>query len=171
MYNNKSIVKYRYKSNGEETLFKSKNTIVVDKWEQPQFEDHTPVSVMNSRSYNKWDGLGHVNMQCTIQQHLVTPGTDLSIGISVENTSKKRLNGIKVSFIRKLSILKPCQINFKDNQNSIKSFNETMQEYHFKEKCYCFDPKENRCTSLSITIPVKIINYRKHGPYAILHFV
>jgi hypothetical protein len=153
-------------------LFKSKDTVVVDKWEQKQFENHTPISVMNSRSYNRWDGLGNISMQCTIQQHLVTPGTDLSIGISVENKSSKRINGIKVSFVRKLSILKPCQIDSKDNQNNIKSFNEIMQDYYFREKCYCFDKKENRCTSLSISIPVNFgINCRKHGQYVTLRFV
>lgn len=145
---------FKYKEQNE-TLFKITEGQVVDQW--TNLFDASPKTAVNERKVFGWDGHeGKIIIKSTLNQQIITPGTNASIEVKIKNDSKKIISGLKVSFVRELKMLKPSKINFNDEYNGTKIIRQIDEDYFFKDKTHIFNKNETRSTNIYISIPVKV---------------
>jgi hypothetical protein len=142
-------VKFTYRGSND-TLFKSKETRVVDRWDQPSF---APVTAFSEKKIKRWGDGGEIKLEATLGTHRASPGTHLPVEIRVDNGSKSKIQGIKVAFVRKLTMLRP-DVNTDPDPTYNKSLTHVMAESKFMEKCHTFTASESRIVTLYISVPV-----------------
>jgi hypothetical protein len=146
-------VRFKYGSSCD-TLIKSKDARILDRWnveKEQQFAE--PVLAMNERKLFM-GGDGTVQLESSIKSNFVTAGTNISIQVRVKNSSRKRVQGLKIAFVRKLSMLCP-PVDPADEEPQVKTIEENFATHFYKDKDYVFDPDEERCSTVHIPIPVK----------------
>ncbi|KND03682.1 uncharacterized protein SPPG_01150 [Spizellomyces punctatus DAOM BR117] len=158
-YQNISSLRYvvtgvvQYKQNGRsDSLFRSKEAFVVENWKANHMDiTDEPIRAKNHRKV--WfGGAGEVQLEGTIQKSFFCSGNDVYVELRVKNDSKRRVQGIKLSLIRKLMMLREGT-SAQDPLNDVKMFSESVSETTFKEKDFIFDPGEERANILNIHIP------------------
>lgn len=147
-----ALIKFRIRDR-DETLFKSKEVFVVDRWTLPVID--VPKTVSEGRK--NWND-GPVHLEATLQPSYATPGTNVSLHIKIDNSSKRKIHGIKVTFVRRLMMLKPGSVNTK--HNTVKIITQNVEEVIFNEKQHVFYPNECRSTSVYVSVPKDMATIR-----------
>ncbi|KAI9092801.1 hypothetical protein DFS34DRAFT_276046 [Phlyctochytrium arcticum] len=143
----------QYQQNGKsDSLFRSKEAFVVENWKA----NHSMVVDRPIRARNRrkawFGGSGEVQLEGTTQKSFFCSGNDVYVEVRVKNDSKCRVQGIKLSLVRKLMMLREGT-TAEDPLNDVKIFSESVAESSFKEKDFIFDPGEERANILNVHIP------------------
>jgi hypothetical protein len=137
-----------------DTLIKSKDARILDRWDiEKENRCAGPGLVMNERKLFM-GGDGTVQLESSIKSNFVTSGTNISIQIRVKNSTRKRVQGLKIAFVRKLSMLCPS-VDPAEEEPVVKTLEEVFSTHFYKDKDYVFDPDEERCSIVHVPVPVK----------------
>ncbi|KAI8910606.1 hypothetical protein DFJ77DRAFT_101717 [Powellomyces hirtus] len=143
----------QYKHGGKsDSLFRSKEAFVVESWSQAH--PRTPDEPIRAKNHRRvwFGGAGEVHIEGTIQKSYFCSGNDVYVELRVRNESRRRVQGIKLSLMRKLLMLKEGTAA-KDLVSDTKIVSEIVAEKTFKEKDFVFDAGEERANILNIHIP------------------
>ncbi|KAJ3320924.1 hypothetical protein HDV06_004702 [Boothiomyces sp. JEL0866] len=154
-----SLVSFKY-GDQTDTAFITKHATVVDQWD-PELERSldTSVTAVNSKQVFM-GGTGVVHLEGCLLKSFVSSGNTISIEIKVTNNTKRRVSGIKVSFMRKLLMICPAIESGKEN-DEIKVKYLNVKTMNFNDKNYYFEPNEVRRTTLHLTVPTDFYTIRK----------
>ncbi|KAJ3209063.1 hypothetical protein HDU67_006398 [Dinochytrium kinnereticum] len=100
---------------------------------------------------------GTVELQARLHRTRYCTGESIPIDVTVKNGTKRRIQGLKVSLIQKLIILR--EIDSQDAQTGIRSriISTTVRDALFRDREHGFDQGEDRTTRLYITVPPNIL--------------
>jgi hypothetical protein len=129
----------------------SKNAKVLDIWDM-ETNLSQEVTAENQRQIFMSGDKG-ILLQGTIKNDFATSGSNVSVQVRIKNDSKKRVQGIKIYFVKRLLILIPSNDPFEE-ESKVKIVDEIVSNQTFKEKDFIYDPNEDRTNSLLISIPV-----------------
>lgn len=143
-------MQFKY-GNQTDTIFRSKQARVIDKWNYDS-EIVVPVVSVNERKL-VFGGEGLVQLMATIKDPICASGTTVALEIMVRNGSRRKVQGIKVSFLQNVLLL--CSSD--QVEDEIKVLTEISQSYSFKERDFIYGPGEERVTKIHVQVPVCFI--------------
>ncbi|KAJ3278375.1 hypothetical protein HK104_002391, partial [Borealophlyctis nickersoniae] len=150
-------VQYQYNGRND-VLCRSKEAFVVEYWRanHPDMREE-PIRARNHRRV--WmGGAGEVHLEGTIKTSLFVSGNDVYVEVRVKNESKRRVQGIRMSLVRKLLMIREGTPVAADIANDVKILTESVAEKQFKERDFIFDPGEERSSIIHINIPTHAIS-------------
>ncbi|GBB99550.1 hypothetical protein RclHR1_03560005 [Rhizophagus clarus] len=154
-------------NNKADTLFKSKEALVVEAWDGHNPIYKQPVDGTNMKQL--WmGGSGAVTLEGTLSETLFQSGGNVSVQVRVKNETKRRVQGIKVAITHKLLILAD---KHKKEIDDVKVVGDTVAEEWFRNKDFLFDCGEDRSTTIHINVPKNARTIRNTALFEVVCFV
>lgn len=140
-------VKYKYNSIPE-VMFKEKNATVLNRTSSVVFNNKS--KPLTNGEFNKifMGGNGNVYMEASIKSCLVSSGSNIPIGLFVNNQTKKRIQGLKISFVKTLVFT-----STEDSKTT--EIKETVVNTVYKDKDFSYDSEEQRYSMIYACVPVQ----------------
>jgi hypothetical protein len=158
VYQVTGYVRFKYGSTSD-TLITSKEARIADRWDiEKEQQLSESVTATNERKLFM-GGDGAVQLQSIISSNFVTSGTNISIQVRVKNETKKRIQGIKIAFVRRLMMV--CTSSDPAEEGTVKIVDETVSSQSYKDKEFMYDQGEERTSIIHIPIPAKAYTVQK----------
>ncbi|KAJ3251546.1 hypothetical protein HK103_002262 [Boothiomyces macroporosus] len=163
------LVSFKY-GDQTDTAFITKHATVVDQWDLALEKSlDTSVTAVNSKPVFM-GGPGVVHLEGCLLNSFVSSGNTISIEIKVTNNTKRKVSGVKVSFMKKLLMICPAIESGKEN-DEIKVKYLNVKTLNFNDKNYYFEPNETdfytiRKTSLSELVCRVVVGLSMPGLFA-----
>ncbi|KAJ3334835.1 hypothetical protein HDU91_002502, partial [Kappamyces sp. JEL0680] len=143
-------VQFKY-GNHADTVFKTVDVRVVERWDPVKEKSLSEsITAFNHRKVFM-GGDGKVLLAVTLKNPFCTAGSNFGIDFRVRNESKKRVQGLKVSFLKRLIMVCATDSGEQEDGMDLKTVNEMSSTFLFKDKG--FDPMEDRSGSVFVTVP------------------
>ncbi|CAB4489603.1 unnamed protein product [Rhizophagus irregularis] len=156
-----------FNNNKADTLFKSKEALIVEAWDGQNPIYKQPVNETNMKQL--WmGGSGAVTLEGTLSETLFQSGGNVSVQVRVKNETKRRVQGIKVAITHKLLILAN---KHKKEIDDVKVVGDTITEEWFKNKDFLFDCGEDRSTTIHMNVPRNARTIRNTALFEVVCFI
>ncbi|EGF76110.1 hypothetical protein BATDEDRAFT_28810 [Batrachochytrium dendrobatidis JAM81] len=171
-----AIVQYELRGK-RDTLIKSTDTIVIAKVSSSELEntqDQNGKSLMSAESTQKLKGFfnnddGQIKLEAAVESLFIHAGSDVFVDVGIENYSNRKVQGFKLSLIRKL-VFNLHAGNILENEEA-KEISETVVEVHFRDKAFSFDPNEKRSSRVHLHIPSTVCTIKNTTIADIMCFI
>ncbi|KAJ3319417.1 hypothetical protein HDU76_000538, partial [Blyttiomyces sp. JEL0837] len=144
------LVQFQYERRTD-TMYKSREAIVVESLADSPFQKSSDWISGRGQGTALLGGSLPIELTATVLNQRYATGSTVALKFGVRNMSKMKIQGVRVSFVRKLFILRPG--NGLKTSSDVRVVEHVESELSLREKDYLFDAGDDRTCSVSINIP------------------